>query len=77
MGYDVMSHLINAVLKLNRIGTLVRAYSVEHFAELANFNRLLLCGYLIVESRKSIRKFLPFPTCAKNSEPLHVVTQNI
>jgi len=57
-----MSHLqqLNAILKWNSIGTLVGAYSVVQFAELANFNRLLLCGYLIVESRESVWKFLPF-----------------
>lgn len=56
MGNDMMSHLkqLNTVLKLNRIATLVGAYFVEHFTELANFDSLLLHGYLIVESRESI-----------------------
>lgn len=77
MGNDTMIHLkqLNALLRHNRTGKTVEAYSVEHLVELASFNMLLLCGYLRVQNRE-LEDFT-FSTRAKTSEALHVVTQNI
>lgn len=61
MGYDTMTCLkqLNAVLRYNRTGVRVEAYSVEHLVELAYFNKLLLCGYLRAHNRELIWKLLP------------------
>lgn len=70
MGYDTMTHLkeLNAVLRHNRTETIVEAYSAEHLAELANFNRLLLCGYLRVQNRELIWELLPFQHVPKTQK---------
>lgn len=82
MGYDLMSHRkqLNAVLKLHRTGPLVGAFSVEHLAESAHFNRFTAPWVSQSRKQSQLESFYLFNTCQKlrssaRCDPKHLTSE--